>query len=50
MRSQNIQKQNIFLSVYPLSSQGLEGVLRGPGFGRNQARDSGIQKKPSRDS
>ena len=30
--------------------QGLEGVLRDPGFGRNRARDSGIQKKPSRDS
>ena len=25
--------------------QGLEGVLRDPGFGRNLARDSGIQKK-----
>ena len=31
-------------------TQGLEGVLRDPGFGRNRARDSGIQKKPSRDS
>ena len=30
--------------------QGLGGVLRDPGFGRNRARDSGIQKKPSRDS
>ena len=31
-------------------TQGLEGVLRDPGFGRNRARDSGIQKKSSRDS
>ena len=29
--------------------QGLEGVLRDPGFVRNWARDSGIQKKSSRD-
>ena len=32
------------------SKQGLEGVLRDPGFGRNRARDSGIQEKSSRDS
>ena len=38
-----------FPSIYR-SIQGLEGVLRDPGFGRNRARDSGIQKKPSRDS
>ena len=31
-------------------NQGLEGVLRDPGFGRNRARDSGIQKKSSCDS
>ena len=35
---------------FPLLSQGLEGVLRDPGFGRNRARDSGIQRKSSRDS
>ena len=27
--------------------EGLEGVLRDPGFGRNRARDSGIQKNPA---
>ena len=32
------------------NQQGLGGVLRDPGFGRNRAHDSGIQKKPSRDS
>ena len=31
-------------------NQGLEGVLRDPGIGRNRARDSGIQEKSSRDS
>ena len=30
--------------------QGLEGVLRDPGFSRNRVRDSGIQNKSSRDS
>ena len=29
--------------------QGLEGVLRDPGFSRNRVRDSGIQNKSSRD-
>ena len=31
-------------------TQGVEGVLRDPGFGRNRVRDSGIQKKSNSDS
>ena len=45
----NNRTNAIFRSCHP-REQGLEGVLRDPGFGRNRARDSGIQEKSSRDS
>ena len=59
-RKQRRKNQTITMRGYSLASaydtdnlvftQGLEGVLRNPGFGRNRARDSGIQEKSSRDS
>ena len=49
----NVDKQHVLQQLCSVSvdfQQGLEGVLRDPGFGRNRARDSGIQEKSSRDS